>query len=132
MSTAANSWAMRCYVQTHGSSLSLVIRMAILIWLVCGVVGGGGVVVVAVPMLSYRVQSLLGDKTLSPSPFPSLDAIALIAVGPEIGSHVPIPYTTAADNSVSHHAPERTELLDSHPSIVLDHCMNGNKSKMSY
>lgn len=91
-------------------------------------VGGGVVVVVAVPMLLYRVQSLLGDKTLSPSPFPSSYAIALLAVGPEID--VLVPYTTAVDNSVSHHALERTELSDSHPSIVLDHYTNENKSKM--
>lgn len=130
---------MRCFVRTLHSLLLMKIPLAtILIWLIYaddGYGGGAGVVgfvVGFVSVLWYRVQSLLGDKTLSPSPFPSLDAIALIAVGPEIGSHVPIPYTTAADNSVSHHAPERTELLDSRPSIVLDHCMNGNKSKMSY
>lgn len=121
MSTVVDSLAMRYYVQTHGSSLSMAARMAILIWLVCGVVGGGGVVVVAVPMLLYRVQSLLGDKTLSPSPFPSSNVIALIAVDPEIDSHVPVPYTTVVDNSVLHRAHERTELLDSRPSIVLGH-----------
>lgn len=123
MSKVVNSSAMRYYVRTHGSSLSSVVRVAILIWPLCGVVGVVDVVV-AVPMLLYRVQSLLGDKTLSPSPFPSLCAIALIAVDHEIDLNVPnwlVPYTTAAGNSVSHHAHARTVLLDSRPLIVFDH-----------
>lgn len=100
--------------------LSLVIRLVILIWLVCGAVGVDGVVLL---LLLYRLQSLLGDKTtLSPSPFPSLYVIALIVVGPEFDSHVLVPYTIIVDNFELHHEHERTELLDSLPSIVLDHC----------
>lgn len=61
-----------------------------------------GVVVVVVGFvfvsaLCDRVQSLLGDKTLSPSPFPSLYVIVLLVADPE---HVPVPYKTIAGNFV--------------------------------
>lgn len=64
--------------------------IAIVIWIVC--VAGDVVVVVVLRLLLmvlallYRDQFLLGDKkTLSPNPFPSLCAIALLAVDPELG-----------------------------------------------
>lgn len=85
------------------------------------VVDGGGVDVVFVSVRLYRVQFLLGDKTLSPNPFPSLCVIALIVAGPKIGPHVLVPCTIAADNFELHRVHERTVLLDSLPSMLLDH-----------
>lgn len=80
-------------------------------------------------MLLYRVQFLLGDNsTLSPSPFPSLRAIVLIAAGLTIDLHVLVPYKIIADNFESHRVHEQTVLLDLLPSNSLDHCVkiNGN------
>lgn len=129
MNIVVNSSVMRYYVQTLDSLLSMIARLtmmiAILIWLVCGVV----VVVVVLMMLLYRVQSLLGDKTLSPSLIPSLNVIALIAADPEIDSHELAPCTTIVDNSELHHAHEQMELLDLFPSIVLDHCVCSREYK---
>lgn len=54
-----------------------------------------------VVLLSYRVQFLLGDKTLSPNSFPSSYAIASLAADLELE-----PYSSIVDNVELHRALE--------------------------
>lgn len=71
----------------------------------------------------YRVQFLLGDKTLSPNSFPSLYAIALLAVDLGLG-----PCSSTADSVELYRAPAQTVPLDLCPLAALDHCKTlGNK-----
>lgn len=67
--------------------------------------------------LLYRVQFLLGDKTLSPNSFPSLYAIALLEVDLE-----PEPCNSIADNVELCRALARMAPSDLCPSAGLDRC----------
>lgn len=68
-------------------------------------------------LILYRVQFLLGDKTLSPNSFPSSYVDALLAVDLELE-----PYSSIVDNAESHRALARMAPSDLHPSIALVHC----------
>lgn len=75
------------------------LTMTTIVSLVVCVAAAGGVAGVGVVLLSYRVQFLLGDKTLSPNSFPSSYAIVSLAADLELE-----PYSSVVDNAELHRA----------------------------